>query len=118
MRTTLTIAAACAAAVLVTGCGESKRESMHDKAIAAGMSEEQFLACEDFINGNTTLSPEDAAGKAELARKVNEWAQKSGPDFADAGDGLARAASGPASAWKLAADTFAGRCLQAGWPSE
>lgn len=89
---------------------------MHDKAISAGMSEEQFLACEDFVNGNSTLSPEDTTGKTELARKVNEWAQKSGPDFAAAGDGLARAATGNAAAWELAADSFAARCLQAGWP--
>ncbi|UOK18023.1 lipoprotein [Gordonia phage Santhid] len=117
MRTAqIALTVAAAGILAVTGCS-SDRSSMEEQAKAAGMSDEQFLACEDFANGKDEVSAEDQAGKGEFARAVNEWAQKAGPELADAGDVLARSASGSAEAWTVALDGFAGQCIELGWPT-
>jgi hypothetical protein len=118
-KTAIVRAAAAASLVLVltTACGgDSKRSETEEKAKAAGMTDEQFLACEDLVQGYKTVSPSDTQGKVELARKVNKRAQGI-PELKDAGDALARSATLNADGWKVGADTFAGTCIKLGWPT-
>ena len=107
-------------AFLLVACGGNKstRASVEDIAKKAGMTDSQFLACEDLISGAKKISAEDKQARLDLARKVNEWAQKSGPELKDAGDILARAANTNADGWKVGADTFAAKCQQLGWPKK
>jgi hypothetical protein len=75
------------------------------------------FACTDFAKGYKSAQTRQA--RVDLADKVNEWASKSRTDrIADTAAGLGRTAEGSATAWKLAADTFASVCLDAGWSAD
>lgn len=76
------------------------------------------FACTDFARYINQGQP---GGKARLdaVHKVNKWAQKSKSGrIADAGQVIANAATGSEGSWKIAADTFAQACFDAGWNGE
>ncbi|RVW06212.1 hypothetical protein [Rhodococcus spongiicola] len=116
MKRTIAAIALASTALLVTACGETQRDKIEEAAKANGMTDVQFLACEDFANGIGNISSEDQGARIELAREVNEWAQKGGEDLATAGDSLARTATGSTTSWNVASDGFAEACWRAGWP--
>lgn len=116
--TRIVLAVAVPVVLLAAGCGGSDRSNVEDIAKANGMTDAQFLACEDLVNESRGISPEDADARGEVARTVNEWAQQAGPELQDAGDMLARTAATNADAWQVAVDTFAGRCIELGWPTQ
>jgi hypothetical protein len=105
------LAAVAFAALALTACGSRSAEEPADptKLDNAGS-----LACEDFAKGYKAAQTTDA--RVDLANKVNEWAQSSETNgIAEGATILARGSDGGASAWQLAADTFAQSCLDAGW---
>lgn len=117
-KTAIVRAAAAASLVLaLAACGDTERSKIEDKAKAAGMTDAQFLACEDFVNGKGAVSAADRQGKVEFARTVNKRAQGI-PELKDAGDALARSAALPESGWKIGLDTFAAACIKLGWPTD
>lgn len=74
------------------------------------------LACDDFAHGYETATTRD--DRLDLAHKVNKWARSSKTDrIADTGRVLANGATGSSGSWKIAADTFAQACFDAGWGS-
>lgn len=120
MKRTIAVATLAVAALALGACSSSpsERETIQNAAKANGMSDEQFLACEDFVKGKDDFSAEDAQARADFAREVNEWAQKGGDDLKSAGDSLARTASGPTQAWEMSTGLFEQTCLRLGWPSQ
>ncbi|WP_037182612.1 hypothetical protein [Rhodococcoides fascians] len=113
------IAAGFAALTLIAGCSSgSDRSVAEDLAKANGMSDAEFLACEDYINGRDDVDADDTSSRVEFARTVNEWAAQSRPDLKDAGEVLARAANTNAEGWPMGTGTFEQACLRAGWPTQ
>lgn len=83
-------------------------------AAAVELDDAARLACNDFAAGYPLA--DSTAERAELARKVNGWARSSRTErITDLGADLARVADGSTGAWRLAADGFAARCVEAGW---
>lgn len=75
------------------------------------------FACDDFAADIN--SAQTGQARVELANMVNEWAPKSQTTgLAKAAQALGAAADSSPTAWQLAADTFAQRCLDAGWSGE
>lgn len=116
MKPTRFVAGTLIAVAVLSGC--SSEPSPREVAQQAGMSKAASFACEDFLSGYSTISNESKQARADLARKTNEWAQKAGGAYKDAGDALARTADGSAKAWQTSADWFAGVCIQNGWPAK
>lgn len=110
-------AAALASAAIVLSIAACGSSMPIDKAKDNGMTDSQALACDDFARGFKEVSADDTQGKVELARKVNKYAQQSGDVLKEAGDVLARSATGSAQAWQMGGDYFAGRCIELGWPT-
>lgn len=113
-------ALASSAVLLFTGVAACSRElSAIDQAKAAGMTNEQVLACDDLQRRATTTDPADAGARIETARTVNAWAPKAGQRLSTAGNRLTYAAnSGNAGTWTAAVDNFAHECLSMGWPEK
>lgn len=108
------IIALAALALLPAACSNP----VYDQAKAAGMTDQQYWACEDFLNGVDKTSPVDRPAKQALATKVNEWAQRAEGALALAGNGLASAAPLTPSDWYHASDQFSRACIAAGWPTD
>lgn len=71
------------------------------------------LACDDFAGHARDGLP--AAERAETVRSVGDVVGNADQSLQDAYDGLVRTVSGPDSAYRLAADTFAQACFNLGW---
>ena len=81
------------------------------------LDEAGVFACTDFAKGYKAAQTKDA--RVELANKVNKWAASSKTDrIAELGAALGRAADSTPEEWTLAADTFAARCMDAGWNAD
>lgn len=111
MKTKIVATIAAVAVLGLAGCATSAR----DQAVQNGMSTTASLACEDFASGYGKVSSEDRGARIELARKVNEWAQKDS-DLRPYGDRLASAATSTGEVWVQVADEFANQCFDLGWP--
>ena len=111
MRIRHTIAATAIAALGLTACSSSDSDKPADPK---KLDDAASLACEDFASGYKAAQTSSA--RVDLANKVNKWAQSSKTNgIADNATVLARGSEGSASAWQIAADTFAQSCLDAGW---
>ncbi len=85
-----------------------------DKADPSKLDDAGRWACDDFAKGYPTAKT--PALRTELARTVNKNAASSKTNMiADLGTDLSHAATGSDGAWKIAADGFAARCMDAGW---
>jgi len=106
------LAALAFAALALTACSSS---SDGDKpADPTKLDDAASFACDDFAEGYKAAQTTSA--RVDLANKVNKWAQDSATNgIAEGATILARGSDGGASAWQLAADTFAQSCLDAGW---
>ncbi|OPG11031.1 hypothetical protein B1R27_00610 [Streptomyces sp. GKU 895] len=104
-------AALAFAALALTACGS---RSDDERADPTKLDDAASLACDDFATGYQAARTTDA--RVDLANKVNKWAQSSKTNgIAEGATILARGSDGGASAWQLAAHTFAQSCLDAGW---
>lgn len=122
IRHTIAIAAtalALAACTPTEDTGSSSdpkpKASASKKADPKKLDDAGQQACDDFARGyNDGANTRDE--RLDLAHKVNKNAPASKTNrIADSGHILANGATGSASAWQLAADTFAQACLDAGW---
>lgn len=86
------------ALLLVTGCS---------------MPDATELACDDFAAHARDGLP--AAERVKTAQSVGEVVGNADQRVRDAHAGLVRTADGSDSSYRLAADTFAQSCFDAGW---
>jgi len=123
IRHTIAIAAAALtlAACTPTEDNGSSSSDPKPKASASKSADPSKLddagqrACDDFARGYND-GANTKTERLDLAHKVNKSAPGSKTNrIADTGHILANGAAGSASAWQLAADTFAQACLDAGW---
>lgn len=114
MRIRHTIAAAAIAALALTACSSSGSDAKPKATDTTKLDDAGQLACDDFAKDYKAATTKTA--RLDLANKVNKWAPTSKTDrIAASGKVLANGANGSASAWQIAADTFAQACLDAGW---
>lgn len=107
-----TIAAVALATLALTACSSSSSDDKPQDP--KKLDDAASFACDDFAHGYNAATTRDA--RLDLAHKVNKWAPTSKTNgIAANGKILANGAAGSAGAWKLAADTFAQACLDAGW---
>ncbi|MDX3019874.1 hypothetical protein [Streptomyces acidiscabies] len=110
------LAAVALAALALTACSSSS-DTTGDKPKAVDttkLDDAGKLACGDFAKDYKAAVTKQA--RLDLANKVNKWAPTSKTDrIADSSKVLANGANGTDGSWKLAADTFAQACLDAGW---
>lgn len=132
-RTATTLAGLTLAAATLTACGSSdqpadnKPTPNHSDSHAPASDEPKNdpsldaaggFACTDFARYIKAGQPGGQA-RLDAVHKVNKWAQKSKSGrIADAGQVIARAANSSDGSWKIAADTFAQACFDAGWNGE
>ncbi|MFJ5638663.1 hypothetical protein [Streptomyces sp. NPDC093223] len=121
MRIRYAIVAVAITAAALTACTtndqsetNSKPKATEKKTDPSKLDDAGKLACDDFAHGYQSAATQ--SDRVDLAHKVNKWAPSSHTDrIADTGHVLANGATGSSGAWKLAADTFAQACLDAGW---
>lgn len=103
----------------IVSCSDGE-PSVRDKALASGMTENQYEACKVFSNDINNISPEDQTAKQSFVIKINEYAQIDGGDIAKDADALTKAVYVHKTAlhWKLASDLFAATCIRSGWPTK
>lgn len=132
-RTATALAGLALAAATLTACGSSPQPAddkptpnhsdSHAPASKAPKNDPSLdaaggFACTDFARYINDGQP-DGQARLDAVHKVNKWAQKSKSGrIADAGDTIANAANGSEGSWKIAADTFAQACFDAGWNGE
>ncbi|MFI0268578.1 hypothetical protein [Streptomyces luteogriseus] len=105
-------ATAAITALALTAC--SSNDSSDKPADPKKLDSAASLACDDFAQGYKAADTQQE--RLDLAHKVNKWAPTSKTSrIADSGKILANGAAGSDGSWKLAADTFAQACLDAGW---
>lgn len=105
-----TCVAAIGVLLVLAGCGAPEAEQVDPSQL----DKPGKFACDDFAEGYQ--SAQTGQARVELANTVNEWAPKSQTTgLSEAGQALGAASDASASAWQLAADSFAQRCFDAGW---
>lgn len=133
LRTATALAGLALTATTLTACGSSdqpaddKPSTTHSSSAPAdteqpkndpGLDEAGGFACTDFARYIQDGQP-SGQPRLDAVHKVNKWAQRSESGrIADAGDTIANAANGTEGSWKIAADTFAQACFDAGWNGE
>lgn len=117
MNRRVTAALLAGGAALAIACSSGDDEDAQVSADPSKLDDAGRFACQDFADGYAAA--QTAQARVDLTNKVTKWSARSATlGIREGGEALGRTAESPDQAWKLAADTFAQACIDAGYPTK